>query len=681
MFAFTKLMQTMVASGAVNDPYFYLNTLLLNTTSTNLAQNNTFQDSSGNGFAVSRAPTTGPLTPTQGTFSPYSQTGWSNYFAGNGNFLSPAAGNVIYNPGATGAWTFETWVYIPATTSGNFYGVGTTGSANSNSMACGYNGTRFTFGQSGGGSLQVNITASTTQPINNWYHYAVSKDSSNVIRLFINGVERGTATHSGPINSGNQPVINGLNDNNGLGNSGGSSYLSNLRWVKGGALYTSNFTPPTSPLTTTVSAGTCNLLFAQSNRFVDNSTTNAVFSPTGTPSVQAFSPFAPTAAYSTNTIGGSGYFNGSGNYLTVGATAPTLNFGTGDFTVECWIYPTADASLQKIYDFRSTVGAVGFNLQRSSGSVIAFQNSVNVVTTSSGAAPLNAWTHIVASRVSGNSRLFINGALQGTAVSDTATYVNGTNRPVIGVRGTNTGLDSFTGYITTAKVVIGSGVTSVTVPTSPSTSSGSNLYLGFTNANIYDVTAKNVLETVADAKVSTAQAKFGTTSMAFDGTGDYLLIPDSPIQQLGTGDFTIDGWFFLSTAGVAYGLVSKGATTTTGWSVNVTSGNRIQFSYSATSLPGTVTTLASGTWYYFAVVRSGSAVGNLKLYLGTAGSTTLEATSAGAVTDDFTQTNPMYVAANRTGGAVLSGYLEELRITKGFARDVTTVPTAPFSVQ
>jgi hypothetical protein len=679
MFAFTKLMQTMVASGAVNDPYFYLNTLLLNTTSTNLAQNNTFQDSSSNGFAVSRAPTTGPLAPTQGTFSPYSQTGWSNYFAGNGNFLSPAAGNVIYNPGATGAWTFETWVYPIA--SGYFYSVGTTGSANSNSMACGYNGTRFTFGQSGGGSLQVNITASTTQPINNWYHYAVSKDSSNVIRLFINGVERGTATHSGPINSGNQPVINGLNDNNGLGNSGGSSYLSNLRWVKGGALYTSNFTPPTSPLTTTVSAGTCNLLFAQSNRFVDNSTTNAVFSPTGTPSVQAFSPFAPTAAYSTNTIGGSGYFNGSGNYLTVGATAPTLNFGTGDFTVECWIYPTADASLQKIYDFRSTVGAVGFNLQRSSGSVIAFQNSVNVVTTSSGAAPLNAWTHIVASRVSGNSRLFINGALQGTAVSDTATYVNGTNRPVIGVRGTNTGLDSFTGYITTAKVVIGSGVTSVTVPTSPSTSSGSNLYLGFTNANIYDVTAKNVLETVADAKVSTAQAKFGTTSMAFDGTGDYLLIPDSPIQQLGTGDFTIDGWFFLSTAGVAYGLVSKGATTTTGWSVNVTSGNRIQFSYSATSLPGTVTTLASGTWYYFAVVRSGSAVGNLKLYLGTAGSTTLEATSAGAVTDDFTQTNPMYVAANRTGGAVLSGYLEEIRITKGFARDVTTVPTTPFSVQ
>jgi len=678
MFAFTKLMQTMVASGAVNDPYFYLNTLLLNTTSTNLAQNNTFQDSSSNGFAVSRAPTTGPLAPTQGTFSPYSQTGWSNYFAGDGNFLSPAAGNVIYNPGATGAWTFETWVYPIA--SGYFYGVGTTGSANSNSMACGYNGTRFIFAQSGGGSLQVNITASTTQPINNWYHYAVSKDSSNVIRLFINGVERGTATHSGPINSGNQPVINGLNDNNGLGNSGGSSYLSNLRWVKGGALYTSNFTPPTSPLTTTVSAGTCNLLFAQSNRFVDNSTTNAVFSPTGTPSVQVFSPFAPTVAYSTNTIGGSGYFNGSGNYLTVGATAPTLNFGTGDFTVECWIYPTADAATQKIYDFRSTIGAVGFNLQRVSGSLIQFNNSVTVVQ-STNLAPLNAWTHIVASRVSGNSRLFINGVLQGTAVADTATYVNGTNRPVIGVRGTNTSTDSFTGYITTAKVVIGSGVTSVTVPTSPSTSSGSNLYLGFTNANIYDVTAKNVLETVADAKVSTAQAKFGTTSMAFDGTGDYLLIPDSRIQQLGTGDFTIDGWFFLSTAGVAYGLVSKGATTTTGWSVNVTSGNRIQFSYSATSLPGTVTTLASGTWYYFAVVRSGSAVGNLKLYLGTAGSTTLEATSAGAVTDDFTQTNPMYVAANRTGGAVLSGYLEEIRITKGFARDVTTVPTAPFSVQ
>jgi hypothetical protein len=91
--------------------------------------------------------------------------------------------------------------------------------------------------------------------------------------------------------------------------------------------------------------------------------------------------------------------------------------------------------------------------------------------------------------------------------------------------------------------------------------------------------------------------------------------------------------------------------------------------------------LAATTWYYFAVVRSGSGTGNLKLYLGTSGSTTLDATSAGAVTDNFNQTNSMYVGASRTGTTILDGYLEEIRITKGYARTVTTVPTAAFPVQ
>jgi len=204
--------------------------------------------------------------------------------------------------------------------------------------------------------------------------------------------------------------------------------------------------------------------------------------------------------------------------------------------------------------------------------------------------------------------------------------------------------------------------------------------LNFTNAGIYDAASKNVLETVGNAQVvSPSPAKFGTTSIVFDGTGDYLLLPDSPNLQLSTGDFTIEGFVYLDIAGVAYGIISKG-TATTGWSVNVTSGNKLQFSYTATQLTG-ATSLAATTWYYFAVVRSGSATGNLKLYIGTSGSTTLDATSAGAVTDNFNQTNSMYVGASRTGTTILDGYLDEIRITKGYARTVTTVPTAAFPIQ
>jgi len=56
-----------------SDPYFNYTTLLLPGNGTNGAQNNTFVDSSTNAFTITRNGNT-----TQGTFSPFSQTGWSN---------------------------------------------------------------------------------------------------------------------------------------------------------------------------------------------------------------------------------------------------------------------------------------------------------------------------------------------------------------------------------------------------------------------------------------------------------------------------------------------------------------------------------------------------------------------------------------------------------------------------
>lgn len=210
-----------------------------------------------------------------------------------------------------------------------------------------------------------------------------------------------------------------------------------------------------------------------------------------------------------------------------------------------------------------------------------------------------------------------------------------------------------------------------TPPTSPVTAiTNTSLLLNMANAGIYDASTQNLLTTVGDAQSSTTQSKWSPTSMKFDGTGDWLTAIDNPQLQLGTGDFTIDGWVYLSAIGVVYGILSKG-TATTGWSVNVTVLNKLQFSYTASNLTGT-TTLATGTWYYFAVVRSGSATGNLKLYL----NGSVEATSGGAVTDNFNQTDILYVGASRTGTTPLNGYLQDVRITKA-ARTITT-PTAAF---
>ncbi len=77
------------------DEFFNRVTLLLNTGSTNGAQNNTFIDSSSNGYSITRNPATGPNAPTQGTFTPFSQTGWSNYFNGSTDYLTVAGGSSL----------------------------------------------------------------------------------------------------------------------------------------------------------------------------------------------------------------------------------------------------------------------------------------------------------------------------------------------------------------------------------------------------------------------------------------------------------------------------------------------------------------------------------------------------------------------------------------------------------
>jgi hypothetical protein len=264
----------------------------------------------------------------------------------------------------------------------------------------------------------------------------------------------------------------------------------------------------------------------------------------------------------------------------------------------------------------------------------------------------------LASGLSGN---YFNGYIANTRiVKGTAVYAGAFTPPTLAP-------------LTTAGSTSAASYPSTTNVNTSFAASNTSLLLNMTNAGIYDAAVQNVITTVGDAQVSTTiTAQWPPTSMKFDGTGDWLTALDNPQLQIGTGDFTIEGWFYLTLNGTAYGIVSKGAAST-GWSVNVTSGNRIQFSYTAANLTGATTTLAASTWYYFAVVRSGSATGNLKIYI----NGTLEVTSGGAVTDNFNQTNILYVGASRTGTTPLNGYLEDIRITKA-ARTITASPTAAF---
>jgi len=658
----TAMIASIFSGGVTADPYYEYTTLLLPGNGTNGAQNNTFLDSSTNNFTITRNGNT-----TQGTFSPFSQTGWGNYF--NGSSYLSIANNTPLDLG-TGDFTIEGWWYFADTSNQSLISKYSPGSGYVVQYQSG--NLRMVFGI--GGSSDVVYPFSWTPVANTWYHIAITRSGTSG-RAFINGNQIGSTTTFTTSNVSSSTAVQiGLTHTTSEYTRG---YVSNLRIVKGRAVYTSNFTPSTSPLGATSGGqnppqGTeTSLLTCQSNRFIDNSTNNFTITVNGSPSVQAFSPFNPLLPWSAATYGGSGYFDGNGDYLTLGGQT-ALAMGSGDFTIEFWAYLTSTAANPTLFDTRGsgTVGGTNITLYFSPGGILNYYANGSIQISSS-AFPTNTWTHVAVSRASGSTRMFFNGVQQGSTYPDSTTYTVGTSRPIIGADGYSTGINAMTGYLSDVRILKGTGYSTITVPTAPLTNiTNTSLLLNFTNAGIYDATSKNDLETVGNAQISTTQSKWGGSSMSFDGTGDWLLIPDQPIQRIGTGNFTVEGWVYRNSSGT-YGLIGKG-TGTTGWLVSLNSSNQVVFTYGSSTITSTGTVSAT-TWTHIAVVRQGTSTNQTKIYINGTNDGT------GTVSTDFNQTNSMYVGADRTGGSAANAYMQDVRVTN-YARYTAnfTAPTAAF---
>ena len=660
---------------AGEDPYFNSTVALLETTGTNGQQNNTFLDSSTNNFTITR---TG--TPTQGTFSPFSQTGWGGNFNGTADYLStPSASGGVLDLTTVSVFTVEAWVYFNAFN-------GATIISNRNALST----SGFDFRVNATGTVTFyyttiaasNIVTTTTLVLNTWNHVAIVRNGANAT-IFINGVN--SVTSSSFVNgiNGAQAISIGNNVSSAAFFNG---YISNLRVLNGTALYTSNFIPSTTPLTAV--SGT-SLLTLQSNRFKDNSSNNFAITAAGTPSIQAISPFAPADEYSTATVGGSGYFNGTPDCLSV-ATNTAFNCGTGNWTIEALVYAPAQTTTAPavISNKIATYGPGTIKLVYSNSTANAFAFSAYDVTS---LAPIfqssvlntnNTWNHVAVVRNGTALTMYRNGvSVATTTISAGITFDFGNNG--FGMGGGNwDGANSyFNGYISNARIVKGTALytANFTPPAAPLTAvTNTSLLLNATNAGIYDATAKNDVTTVSTAQVSTAQSQFGGSSMLFNGTTAYLTAINTPNLQLGTGDFTIEGWVYLTTGSTARGYISKGpSAATTGWELRFNAANFLRFEWTASFIVGT-TTIPTNTWTHVAVVRSGTATGNVKAYVNGA----LYATSAVAVTDNFNQTEPLRIGINRASTEFFPGYTDEVRITKGIARYTAafTPPTAPFPV-
>ena len=105
------------------------------------------------------------------------------------------------------------------------------------------------FAYDGTGS-EESVTGDCTSNLDQWYHIAASR-SGSTLKLFVDGTEEGSGTVSKGLDDGgnNGLFIGGISKNTGT-DSWGDHYgwISNLRIIKGRALYTAAFTPPTGRL-------------------------------------------------------------------------------------------------------------------------------------------------------------------------------------------------------------------------------------------------------------------------------------------------------------------------------------------------------------------------------------------------------------------------------------------------
>ena len=618
-------------------------------------------------------------TPSVQAFSPFGSIpeavpiSYSNYFDGTGDqLLSATSANLALQ---SSDFTVELW-YYPTGKVQNYPVLISNGNFNTNKWQINDRHqafpTKVSVNMYAGSSGDGWLVSTTTISVNAWYHVALVR-SGSTFTLYINGVSEATNTYVGSITASTDFITLGQDQNQGV--TCYTGYISNARIVKGTAVYTSNFTPSTTPLTAIANT---QLLTCQSTRMIDNSTNYLTITANGDTKPLKYNPFGYTAqsatSYTPSLHGGSAYFDGTGDYISAASNALHNNFGTSDFGVEGWFYFNNITGTQLIFSHRnSNTGAasyVPFLLWTVSGTITIYSSSDNgswnvVNGSTAGTVTANQWYHIAYTRTGNTFRVFVNG-VQTLTFTSAASF--SCSQPFqVGMTGPGETNAAMNGYVSDVRMTKGISPYSANfVPptqtlTNYSTTYPASLLLNMNNGGIIDQHSTNVLETVGNAQLSTAVKKYNNASMYFDGTGDYLTLPYNKNIDISTGDFTIESWVYATTTTNSvdsvwgygnYGGMLYHAGTTWSWEVGAPNGVSNHFTLTGTA--------SLNAWHHIACTRYGS---TFTLWIdGVSASTNTTASDAGSPRQLYIGWN------NSTGNQVFTGYIDDLRITKGFAR-------------
>ena len=549
----------------------------------------------------------------------------SVYFDGSGDYITtPSAGAFQLEKD----FTIECWVY-PLSFSGS-PSIWCAGTETTN---------RFITALNTSGQITTNLYSGSTTtysgiiPANQWTHLAWVRYGST-FRLFINGTASTTTeTQTGTFGNGTFRI-----GADASGATGFLGYISNFRIVKDIAVYFGNFISPTAPL-----------------------------------------------SFDTNSA--SGFFNGTSNYLDM-ATTNNTNFDwiAGNTTIETWIFPTSVSGYKSIISKNNISTNNDWDLALDSTGKLNwfYWRGSSQVLTSTTAVTLNTWSHVafVYNRSSQQINLFINGAnTAGAAYSPTRDLGSSSLKigaSYAGMVGSTTAY--FSGYMSQFRIVqnnlpvlYSSNFTPSLVPL---TSIPGTKLLTLQSSTIKD-NSPSALRIETNVPVTGLSATSdGYYSHYFDGTGDYLTIPNNPAFNVGSENFTIEFWFYTTNLVANWYIFGKGdAATVAGSSFSFANlGTTWQIYYNTSStLSLTQPVFTTNQWTHIAVVRNSTTVtvykDGVSASTGNIGAGVVNATAS-----------PVYVG----GYAALtpfSGYISNFRLVKGTAvyTSTFTPPTAPLT--
>ena len=364
---------------------------------------------------------------------------------------------------------------------------------------------------------------------------------------------------------------------------------------------------------------------------------------------------------------GAGYveFDGTSDYLDI-ASSTDFAFGTGDFTIEVWVYLKSNS-----------VGVIYSN--EVANSLFLYLNSGNLVVRNYGTTnlfdltgpSLKTWTHIALSRSGTDLRLFFNGVQQGSTVTNSTNWTqNGTE-----IGAYNNGTQSLNGYMSNLRVIKGTALytSNFTAPTRKLDPIENTTLLTCQGQNINDNSSRGHTITFnGNAKSSIVDGAF-----EFDGTANTrMTIPNTSDFDFAGGNFTLEWWgrYNVDTAS-GDTIITKGWDTVYApFLIQLTSATQLTF-YASGS--GSAWNVSSGNaihtgierevWYHYVLTRSGS---GFKGYVN--GVETMSFTSSTAL---MSNSDEITIGSGDDGHSTseLNGYISNLKVYKGKALTVAEI--------